>query len=111
MSQDENAHVMEVPELTDTGDDNKYDLVEESEKNAIGAREEASFTYRVERVGQNLVITFDQWSHIRHHTSRVYYPYLDYRRRRNDQSVVRPDQWLEALINGRWSLLSDADNR
>ena len=99
-----------VPEITEDVNSSEATKTFESTE-SIKSTEEALFTYSVDKSSSNWVVTFNQYSKVRHHTSRLYYPYSEYNCRQGDQSIVSPNQWLEGLVNGRWSLLSDADNR
>lgn len=112
MESNKNKDIFEISEISEIENDiNDKKLVEKSNDNKLSSGENLNFTYDVQRVGNDLVITFNQWSQIKHHTSRGYYPNIDYHRRSGDQSIVKRNQWLQAKINGNWSLLGDADNR
>ena len=101
----------ELPELTDYEQFEEKELLQESQNEFINKNEIQSFTYDVDKSSTDWVVTFNQWSKIRHHTSRGYVPYMDYNCAAGDQSIVKPNQWLEGMVNGRWSRLSDADHR
>lgn len=72
----------------------------------------SSFRYDVDKSGEDWIVTFKQRSHIRHHTSPSHAPYVDMWINPNNENLkVAPGQWLEAFIDGKISLLSDADHR
>lgn len=73
-----------------------------------------SWQYDVRDEGQDIIFSFStppNQRRIRHHTSPQYAPYADLDISIGNEIRVTPGQWLEGLINGQWSGLSDADNR
>lgn len=70
------------------------------------------FTYDVDKSNIKWRVVFHQLSKIRHHTTPSYVPYAQLDVAPNTQVIlVSQGQWLEGLVNGTWSTLSDADHR
>lgn len=79
-----------------------------------GIEIQSYWNYDIEQDGENLIFSFRGrpfLRKIRHHSSSGYYPYIDMNLSRGNKIVIEPDQWLEGLVDGRWSFLTDADNR
>ena len=79
---------------------------------------DAPFTYDVDKETRapDWIVTFNQASRVRHHTSPNYVPYVDdVYYPDTDELIVQEGQWLEGWIFYRgewtWSLLSGADHR
>lgn len=78
------------------------------------AQVEGFWAYKVDKRSQNWVFHFDtepRYRVIRFHTSRSYAPYLQFTMTFDRRLIIKPGQWLEGLVNGRWNLLSGADHR
>lgn len=70
------------------------------------------FRYRVaKKANGNLEIFFEQNSKVRHHTNPGFAPFGIVNATPKVSIIVKKGQWLEGLVNGRWSLLVEADNR
>lgn len=81
-------------------------------KSHHGIRTSNLFRYDVDKSSSTWIVTFLQLSFVRMHPSPNYYPYLDrWFQAHRERVEVKRGQWLEARIDGRWSRLSDADNR
>lgn len=72
----------------------------------------AAFRYHVDKSRSVWKVRFAQFSTVRIHTSPKWAPHLIKSfRAKKDILLVKPGQWIEGKINGRWSLLTDADHR